>query len=71
MIPVTMSIHVLLSCSPATELTVTRLAIVAMVIPFIHMVVAVIVTEEGFITSIAFIPDSPWDQLVFHCSMIV
>lgn len=71
MLPVTMSVHVLFSCVPTAEITIARLAIVAMVIPFIHMVIAVIATEEGFITGIAFIPVSPAYQRVFNCGMIV
>lgn len=58
MLPVTMSVHVLFSCFPAAEVAVARLAIPAMVIPFIHMVITVIATEEGLNTGITFVPTS-------------
>ena len=71
MFPVTMSIHVLFSCFPAAEVTVARLAIPAMMIPIVHVVIAVIATEEGFITGVALVPTPIGDQRVHQSNKMV
>ena len=71
MFPVTMSVHVLFSCFPAAEVTVARLAIPAVMIPIVHVVIAVIATEEGFITGVALVPTSINDRRIYRSNKMI